>query len=99
MFAIEFHGWAKDMDLYTRDGNTLDPLPAAAGLHGAPPVRRDELHDRYNVRFRGGPLGSLSALDAYPRVAGGRVPESRSLTARGLARRPSGLAAGRGQSR
>ncbi|MYK44777.1 MAG: hypothetical protein F4029_00950 [Gammaproteobacteria bacterium] len=76
VFAIEFHGWAKDMDLYTRDGNTLDPLPASAGLHGAPPVRRDELHDRYNVRFRGGPLGSLSALDAYPRVAGGRVPES-----------------------
>ena len=24
---LESNGWAKDMDLFTRDGNTLEPLP------------------------------------------------------------------------
>jgi hypothetical protein len=27
-FVLETHGWAKDMDLYTRDGDTLAPLPS-----------------------------------------------------------------------
>ena len=27
-FAIEFYGWAKDMDLYTEHGDTVAPLPA-----------------------------------------------------------------------
>lgn len=56
VFAIEFNGWAKDMDLYTRDGHTLTPLPAPAGLDGTHLARRNDLHSRYNVRFRGGPL-------------------------------------------
>lgn len=56
VFAIEFHGWAKDMDLYTLDGHTLTPLPEPAGMDSAQLARRNGLHDRYNVRFRGGPL-------------------------------------------
>ncbi len=67
VFAIEFHGWAKDMDLYTRDGNTLGPLPAPAGLQGASLAQRDELHDRYNVRFRGGPPAGLAAASGQSR--------------------------------
>ena len=56
VFAISFHGWAKDMDLYTRDGNTLAPLPAPDNLDSGQTLRRDNLHDRYNTRFRGGTL-------------------------------------------
>lgn len=56
-FAIEFHGWAKDMDLYTRDGTTLAPLPVPEGIDGERLERRDRLHARHNVRFRGGPVG------------------------------------------
>ena len=48
-YAIEFHGWAKDMDLYTRHGDTVAPLPGNAAAD-----RRKALHRRYNVRFRGG---------------------------------------------
>ena len=55
-FAIQFHGWAKDMDLYTLDGDTLAPLPAPPGMGTAQLARRDDLHDRYNTRHRGGPL-------------------------------------------
>ena len=51
VFAIEFHGWAKDMDLYTRDGHTLSPLPAPK-MDAAQMARRDHLHDRHNTRFR-----------------------------------------------
>lgn len=53
-FAIEFHGWAKDMDLYTRDGHTLAPLPIPDSIRREHLGRRDRLHGRYNVRFRGG---------------------------------------------
>ena len=53
-FAIEFHGWAKDMDLYTRDGHTLVPLPIPEDIGDRHRMRRDLLHERHNVRFRGG---------------------------------------------
>ena len=55
-FAIEFEGWAKDMDLYTLDGHTLEPMPVPAGMDRENLARRDVLHNRYNVRFRGGPV-------------------------------------------
>ena len=54
--AIEFHGWAKDMDLYTRDGHTLGPLPVPEDLDDTLLAKGNLLHQRYNVRFRGGPL-------------------------------------------
>ena len=53
-FAVEFHGWAKDMDLYTRDGADLAPLPIPEGLADEHLARRHRLHARHNVRFRGG---------------------------------------------
>ena len=48
--VFESNGWAKDMDLFTKDGATLAPLPAS----GRPAGRRDLLHARYNTRYRSG---------------------------------------------
>ena len=45
-FVLEANGWAKDMDLYTRDGDTLEPLPVS----GTSPEVRDRLNRRYNLR-------------------------------------------------
>ena len=45
-FVLETHGWAKDMDLYTRDGETLGPLPSA----GHDPAARENLDRRFNRR-------------------------------------------------
>lgn len=53
-FRIVFHGWAKDMDLYTLDGDTLDPMPVPLGADPSMLAKRDRLHARYNVRFRQG---------------------------------------------
>jgi tetratricopeptide (TPR) repeat protein len=49
-FVLETHGWAKDMDLFTRAGETVGPLPSS-GLPAAP---RDALHARYNTRYQAG---------------------------------------------
>lgn len=49
-FVVESNGWAKDMDLFTRDGETVGPLPST----GKPVVNRETLHTRYNTRFRSG---------------------------------------------
>ena len=48
--VLETYGWTKDMDLYTQDGETLGPLPAA----GLDPGRREALHAAYNDRWRDG---------------------------------------------
>jgi hypothetical protein len=48
--VLEANGWAKDMDLYTGDGMTLEPLP----MSGKPADRRDALHRKYNTRYRQG---------------------------------------------
>ena len=53
-FAVRFHGWAKDMDLYTRDGDTVAPLPTLVDADQAMLAKRDRLHERYNVRFQAG---------------------------------------------
>ena len=53
-FRIVFHGWAKDMDLYTLDGDTLGPMPIPLGADPVMLAKRDRLHARYNVRFRQG---------------------------------------------
>jgi len=45
-FVLETHGWAKDMDLYTRDRDTLAPLPAADAARAG----REELSRRFNRR-------------------------------------------------
>jgi tetratricopeptide (TPR) repeat protein len=45
-FVLEANGWAKDMDLYTRDRDTLGPLPVS----GRSAEMRDRLNRRYNQR-------------------------------------------------
>lgn len=47
--VLEVRGYAKDMDLYTRDGETVGPLPGEADS----PVR-EALHEATLTRFRGG---------------------------------------------
>jgi len=49
-FVLEASGWAKDMDLYTAQGATLEPLPST----GLPRDARDALQARYNTRYRAG---------------------------------------------
>ena len=46
--VLETNGWAKDMDLYTADGATVEPLPVS----GKPTARRDALNGQYNTRYR-----------------------------------------------
>ena len=47
-YVLKARGWCKDMDLYTRDGETVTPLP------GRPSPARDALHARFNTRYEGG---------------------------------------------
>jgi hypothetical protein len=47
-YVLEARGWAKDMDLYTKDGETLEPLPST----GSASPDRQRLHARYNTRFQ-----------------------------------------------
>ncbi|MEM7705713.1 MAG: FG-GAP-like repeat-containing protein [Pseudomonadota bacterium] len=48
---VTFHGWAKDMDLFTQYGETVGPLPSASDVEQD---RSAVLHARYNTRFRSG---------------------------------------------
>jgi hypothetical protein len=53
--VLEQHGWCKDMDLYTKDGETVGPLPQRGGVStAAEKAARDALHRRYNTRYRAG---------------------------------------------
>ena len=47
-FVLESRGWCKDMDLFTRDGETIGPLP------GNDSFARQVLHGRYNTRYESG---------------------------------------------
>ncbi|MDH3899886.1 MAG: FG-GAP-like repeat-containing protein, partial [Gammaproteobacteria bacterium] len=49
-FVLETNGWAKDMDLYTANGMSLEPLPVS----GKPAAPRAALHRQYNTRYRSG---------------------------------------------
>jgi hypothetical protein len=51
-FVLEARGWAKDMDLFTRDGGQLGPLPRSAPGDDAAEMRREELHQQYNTRYQ-----------------------------------------------
>ena len=51
-YVLELNGWCKDMDLYTRDAETLAPLPTREA--GSDNSQRDELHQRFNQRYRAG---------------------------------------------
>lgn len=49
-FVVDLKGWAKDMDLYTRDGRTLGPLP----VDPEAPSGSRALEERFNTRFQVG---------------------------------------------
>lgn len=53
-YALEFHGWAKDMDLYTETGDTVEPVPHHENISSDQLATRDDLHKRYNVRHQSG---------------------------------------------
>ncbi|MEE4639961.1 MAG: FG-GAP-like repeat-containing protein [Wenzhouxiangella sp.] len=50
--VLEVRGYAKDMDLYTNTGETVEPLPITPGL--GDPAKREALHERFLNRFQGG---------------------------------------------
>jgi len=52
-YVLSVAGWCKDMDLYTKSGETLQPIPAAIEQTTLS-SRRDELHRKYNTRYRAG---------------------------------------------
>jgi hypothetical protein len=47
-FVLEARGWCKDMDLYTKDGDTVEPLPGTRGPAAA------RLQQRYTTRYESG---------------------------------------------
>ena len=47
-FVLEARGWCKDMDLYTKDGETVEPLPGTRGPAAA------ALQRRYTTRYESG---------------------------------------------
>jgi hypothetical protein len=47
-FVLDARGWCKDMDLYTKDGDTVEPLP---GTRNAAAV---DLQRRYTTRYESG---------------------------------------------
>jgi hypothetical protein len=49
--VLELDGWCKDMDLFTKDGETLDPQPMR-GERRTPAA--EALHERFNTRRQGG---------------------------------------------
>ncbi|MDG2423069.1 MAG: FG-GAP-like repeat-containing protein [Phycisphaerales bacterium] len=47
-FVLEIDGWCKDKDLFTQDGDTIEPLPVDLSGEAA------MLHERHNNRWMGG---------------------------------------------
>jgi hypothetical protein len=47
-FVLDARGWCKDMDLYTKDGSTVEPLPG----HRAPAA--EQLQRKYTIRYESG---------------------------------------------
>lgn len=50
ILVLETAGWCKDMDLYTRDGETIAPVPSS----GEPSPVRDAMHKKHNTRYQSG---------------------------------------------
>ncbi len=49
-YLLKFKGWAKDMDILTKGGETLDPIPSDGPID----EHAKELNLKYNNRFRAG---------------------------------------------
>ena len=52
VYVLEARGYAKDMDLYTGDGDTVGPLPRTPGI--VPTPEAAALDAQYNRRFQSG---------------------------------------------
>ncbi|MFK7955551.1 MAG: tetratricopeptide repeat protein [Lysobacterales bacterium] len=50
-WLVRFHGWAKDMDMFTENGETVRPVPADPRLNAA---NAQAINTQYNTRFRSG---------------------------------------------
>lgn len=50
--VLETRGYAKDKDLYTKDGATVGPMPFTPGVGDL--ATREALHERYMTRYQGG---------------------------------------------
>jgi hypothetical protein len=48
-YVLEARGWCKDMDVYTKDGDTVEPLPAHPGTASAAALQR-----RFTTRYASG---------------------------------------------
>jgi Tfp pilus assembly protein PilF len=53
-YVLQLAGWCKDRDLYTKDGQTIGPLPVRDGSTPEGLRRRDALHAKMNTRYPGG---------------------------------------------
>ena len=54
-FVLESHGWCKDMDLYTENGESLEPLPISKpDSTDDEQAARESLHEKFNTRFKSG---------------------------------------------
>lgn len=54
-YVLEVRGYAKDMDMYTRDGGQVEPLPRTADILPAQrAAARAALHARFNTRYEAG---------------------------------------------
>jgi hypothetical protein len=47
IYVLEVDGWCKDMDRFTKDGQTVAPMPSA----GKDPAIPEKLHEKYNTRY------------------------------------------------
>jgi Tfp pilus assembly protein PilF len=47
-FVLDARGWCKDMDLYTKDGSTVEPVPGRRKASAA------HLQDAYTIRYESG---------------------------------------------
>ncbi len=54
-FVLEATGWCKDMDLYTKHGDRLKPIPQRADATEEELARRRRLHAKYNTRYEAAP--------------------------------------------
>jgi len=54
VFVLDLHGWCKDRDFLTKDGDRIEPLPR---LRNSPDetAARQRLHDEFNTRYEAGP--------------------------------------------
>ena len=53
-YALDFRGWAKDMDMYTVTGDTVEPVPVLGDADLAQRAKQHSLHAKYNVRHQSG---------------------------------------------